>query len=153
MTKMIRAGYEAADVNMWQALCQQAKCEIGNSHEYLFLLLDMANHNKCNVLDVVKTGRVSSGQKNINQLFIDSVVNLVASTDDDEVAAGHSSTKVLDLTCEEELSESNSYEEEYNDNPNSNEAYEIDGFVVEDDDIEEEETKPLTKKRLIKREE
>ena len=55
---------------MWQALCQQAKCDTGNSHEHLYLLLDMANHNKCHVLDVVKTGRVSSNQKHINETFI-----------------------------------------------------------------------------------
>ena len=130
LTKMIREGFEKADVDMWQALCQQCKTDIGKSHEHMFLLLDMARHNDCSVLDIVKTGRVCSEQRSINDKFIDAVLNSVAS--DDEGVAG---TKVLDLTAEEELS--GSYEEtddKYIDAPTSNEAYEIDGFVVEDHD-------------------
>jgi len=153
---MIRAGYEAADVQMWQALCQQAKCDTGNSHEHLYLLLDMANHNKCHVLDVVKTGRVSSNQKHINETFIASLMAAVDDDDDDEVHISKPSTQILDLTCHEVLSESGSYEEEYNDNPTSNEAYEIDGFVVPDhislsgDDDDDDKPSPSRKlKRKI----
>jgi len=161
MTKMIRAGFEAADVNLWQSLLQQAKTDIGDSHHYLFLLLDMARHNKCDVLEVVKTGRVCSGQKSVNEKFIDSLLNCVASPKDE---VGDASTGVLDLTADEELSDSASYEETsepYNDNPNSAEAYEIDGFVVEDhvsqpeddDDIVDkmDGLKKKPKKRLLKR--
>jgi len=121
LTKMIRAGYEKADVDMFAALCQQAKTDIGESREYLFLLLDMSRHNDCDVMDVVKTGRTCSGQKNINAAFMEAVFNAVASDDE------HSepSTKVLDLTCEESLEESGSYEEEP-EHPTSAEAYAID---------------------------
>jgi len=161
MTKMIREGYEAADVNLWQALLQQAKTDIGDSHEYVFLLLDMARHNKVGVLEIVKTGRVCSNEKAINQKFMHALFHAVAS--DDEVLVQESKhskttkqgTKVLDLTCDDEsLSSSPSYEEEYNDNPTSAEAYEIDGFVVEDhvsepNDDADVDNKP--RKRLLKR--
>jgi len=121
LTKMIRAGYEKADVDMFAALCQQAKTDIGESREYLFVLLDMARHNDCDVLDVVKTGRTCSGQKAINKAFMDAVFKAVSSDDDDS----EPSTKVLDLTCEESLEDSGSYEEEPT-NPTSAEAYAID---------------------------
>jgi len=144
LTKMIREGFEKADVDMWQALCQQCKTDIGNSHEYMYLLLDMARHNDCSVLDIVKSGRVCSQQRNINEKFIDALLKSVASDDERE-----SGTKVLDLTAEEELS--GSYEEtdsKYIDDPNSNEAYEIDGFVVEDHDSEAEADTSNKKKGL-----
>ena len=70
LTKMIREGYEPIDVNLWQAVCQQAKTDIGDSRTYLFLLLDMARHNQVDVLEIVKTGRVCSGQKSINEKFM-----------------------------------------------------------------------------------
>jgi len=161
MTKMIREGFEAADVNLWQSLLQQAKTDIGDSHEYVFLLLDMARHNKCGVLEIVKTGRVCSNEKAVNEKFMNALFHAVAS-DTEEAQDSVKSTKVLDLTCDEELS--GSYEETsepYNDNPNSAEAYEIDGFVVEDhvsqpdddDDIVDkmDGLKKKTKKRLLKR--
>lgn len=160
MTKMIRAGFEAADVNLWQSLLQQAKTDIGDSHHYLFLLLDMARHNKCDVLEVVKTGRVCSGQKSVNEKFMDGLLNCMAS---DPVQRSDNTSGVLDLTAEEDLSDSASYEETsepYNDNPNSAEAYEIDGFVVNDDDDDDKESFDSTgkqpvlkavKKRLLKR--
>jgi len=132
LSKMIRAGVEKEDVDMFAALCQQCKTDVGQSRHFMFLLLDMARHNKCDVLDIVKTGRVCSSQKNINQAFVDAILMAVASDDERDASTG-----VLDLTAEEELSESGSgsYEETdsyYNDNPNSYEAYEIDGFVVPD---------------------
>jgi len=135
LTKKIREGFEKADVDMFAALCQQCKTDVGRSREYMFLLLDMAKHNDdCDVLEIVKTGRVCSSQNSINDKFIDGLINAVASDDERDT-----STKVLDLTCDEELSESSSgsYEETtepgyYNDNPTSAEAYEIDGFVVPD---------------------
>jgi len=159
MTKMIRAGFEKADVDLWQALLQQAKTNIGDSHTYVFLLLDMARHNKVDVLEIVKTGRVCSNQKTINEKFIDALMNAV--NVDEEVDVGEPATGVLDLTCDEELSHSSSgsYEETtepYNDNPTSAEAYEIDGFVVPDhhsqpadEDVDDKVVKP--RKRLLKR--
>lgn len=164
MTKMIREGFEAADVQLWQSLLQQAKTDIGDSHTYLFLLLDMARHNKCHVMEIVKTGRVCSEQKNINEKFMQALHECLTE-DVETVKVGESSTKVLDLTCDEEPSESGSYEEtsrEYNDNPTSAEAYEIDGFVVEDHDSESRSVTPPAKlrqssaatpapKRLLKR--
>jgi len=146
MTKMIREGYEAADVTMWQSLLQKAKTDFA-VHDFVFLLLDMARHNKVNVLDIVKTGRVCSEQKTINQPFIDAILNAVASDDECE-----SKPRVLDLTCEES-SLSGSYEETsepYNDNPTSAEAYEIDGFVVaDDDDVDDKPKKRLLKRKLV----
>jgi len=151
MTKMIREGFEKADVDLWQALCQQCKTDIGNSHEYMFVLLDMARHNDCGVLDVVKTGRVSCKERVINAAFMASLHACMAS--DDEVDIGKSSTKVLDLTCDE----SGSYEEtdeppvEYYENPTSNEAYEIDGFVVPDHKSEDADDDVDDKPRKLKR--
>jgi len=160
LTKKIREGFEKADVDMFAALCQQCKTDIGRSREYMFLLLDMAKHNDdCDVLEIVKTGRVCSSQNSINDKFIDALILAVASDDERDT-----STKVLDLTCDEELSESSSgsYEETseprggdsyYNDNPTSAEAYEIDGFVVPDDDADVDD-KPnglLKKSQGVKR--
>jgi len=145
MTSKIRQGYEAADVNLWQQLCQAAKTESGESVRHLFMILDMAKHNDCDVLDIVKTGRVCSNSKIIDQKFADALIHCVDTPDPEWVTEMHHrieeherkpSTQVLDLTCEDESSvSSHSYEEtsqEYNDNPTSNEAYKIDGFVVED---------------------
>jgi len=149
MTNKIREGYEAADVTMWQALLQQAKTESGDSVRFLFLILDMAQHNECDVLDIVKTGRVCSSSKTIDQKFADALMHCMDTPDDDfEVTTTGSiqrypSAKVLDLTCDEESSgSSHSYEEtseQYNDNPTSAEAYEIDGFVVPDHHSEPED--------------
>jgi len=147
MTSKIREGYEAADVTMWQQLLQQAKTESGDSLRLLFLILDMAKHNECEVLDIVKTGRVCSNSKTIDQKFADALMHCMDTPDEpfdieplearaNKSLSRDSRTQVLDLTCESESSgSSHSYEEtseQYNDNPTSNEAYEIDGFVVED---------------------
>lgn len=101
----------------------------------------MARHNNCDVLDIVKTGEVCSKQKNINEKFMHGLTNCLNSDSDGEVEVVKPSSGVLDLTAEEELTESGSYEEEegegpfdYDDNPTSADAYEIDGFVVEDHD-------------------
>lgn len=164
LTKMIREGFEPADVNMWQALCQQAKTDVGDSRTYMFLLLDMARHNKVDVIEIVKTGRVCSEQKSINEKFMKALHECL--TDDVEtVEVGESSTRVLDLTCDEELSESGSgsYEEtsephgfDDNENPTSAEAYEIDGFVVPDHHSDPESSgvevlPPKTPQRGVKR--
>lgn len=148
MTAKIREGYEAADVTMWQQLLQSAKTEAGDSLRHLFLILDMAKHNQCEVLDIVKTGRVCSNSKSIDQKFADALIHCVDTPDDDvEVIEDgnirrHTGPSVLDLTCNDESSgSSHSYEETsepYNDNPTSNEAYEIDGFVVEDHESPEQ---------------
>lgn len=151
MTSKIREGYEAADVTMWQQLLQSAKTEAGDSIRHLFLILDMAQHNDCDVLDIVKTGRVCSGSKSIDQKFADALIHCVDTPEDDDMDAPicgatlprHTGVSVLDLTCEDESSgSSHSYEETsepYNDNPTSAEAYEIDGFVVPDHDSEPED--------------
>jgi len=125
LSKMIRAGFEKEDVDMFTALCQQCKTDIGKSREYMFLLLDMARHNKCDVMEIVKTGRVCSGQKAVNQAFVDAVLSCMASDDECDEAA-----EILDLTGEEE---SGSYEEtsEHNDKPTSAEAYDIDDDIVD----------------------
>lgn len=143
LTKMIREGFEKEDVDMWQQLCQQCKTDVGKSHEYMFLLLDMARHNECSVLDIVNSGRVCSGQRSINDKFVAAVLNCVASDDE-----RNASTKVLDLAAEES---SGSYEEtdkHYLDNPTSAEAYEIDGFVVPDSQPAEPEPKATLKRKL-----
>ena len=155
LTKKIREGYEKADVDMWQALCQQCKMDIGNSIEHMYVIIDMAKHNECDVLDIIKTGRVSSGQKAINEAFINSLFSCIP---DDEEPVGVTKAGVLDLTAE---SESGSYEEteppaEYNDNPTSNEAYEIDGFVVNEDECPHgiatsDACSKCSKKRVLKR--
>jgi len=164
LTKMIREGFEKADVDLWQSLLQQAKTNIGDSHTYVFLLLDMARHNKVNVLEIVKTGRVCSNEKVVNDKFMTALLHAVDV--DEEVRVSKSATGVLDLTCEEELSHSGSgsYEETsqpFNDNPTSAEAYEIDGFVVPDHESESAEDSVerksglwhinKQKKRLLKR--
>lgn len=138
LTRMIRAGFEPQDVKMFDALCNQVKLDTGDSRTYMFLLLDMARHNKVDVMEIIKTGRVCSDQKSINEKFMKALHECLTSVDD-EVEAGKPSAGVLDLTCDEELSESDSHSyeetsEPYNDNPTSAEAYELDGFVVEDHD-------------------
>jgi len=155
LAKSIRAGYEKEDVDMFAALCQQCKTDIGESRTFMFLLLDMARHNGVDVLDIVKTGRVCSGQKSINEAFMFAIDNAVASDDERE-----SSTKVLDLTADEELSHSSSgsYEETSEpgcQRPSSRDAYLIDDWCVEEpvedaDAVDHREiVKP--KKRLLKR--
>jgi len=132
LTKMIRAGYEKTDVDMFAALCQQCKTDIGESREYMYLLLDMARHNECDVMDIVKSGRVSSGQRNINDKFMTAVFDFVAS-DDDGV---DTSTKVLDLTCAESVDSSSGSYEETSSRLTSAEAYDI------DDDVEDKTDPP-----------
>jgi len=160
LTKKIREGFEKEDVDMFAALCQQCKTDVGDSRDYMFMLLDMARHNKCDVLEIIKTGRVCSGQKSINEKFIDALLNAVASDDERDASTG-----VLDLTAEEELSDesSGSYEETSeprDDRPSSRDAYLIDDWcvadIVHDDKDEEEPARPVTelgkpKKRVLKR--
>lgn len=115
LEERIRDGYSSEDVRMWQALCELAKTEVGPSVQHLWTIVDMAKNTHCDVLDIVKTGRMVSEQKNINEKFMRALFMAVASEDeegegpfDDDAAA----EKVIDLTCEEELSDSGSYEEE-----------------------------------------
>lgn len=154
-TDMIRKGFEKHHVDMWQSLCQQAKTDHGKSREFLFIILDMARHNNCDVLDVVKTGEVCSKQKVIDEKFMYGLTNMVNHDSDDEVEIVKSRSGVLDLTAEEELTDSGSYEEEEgygpfdDDRPTSADAYEIDGFVVADDDEASPTDKTPVKKELI----
>lgn len=129
LEQKIREEYTSADVALWQGLCRQCETEVGDSIEHMYVILDMAKHNEVNVLDVIKCGRVASGQKAVNGRFIECLIKEMYGDEVDNDAKG-----VLDLTAEEE-DLSGSYEEtdeKYIDDPNSKEAYEIDGFVVED---------------------
>jgi len=104
----IRDGYSSEDVRMWQALCEQAKTEVGPSVGHLWTIIDIAKNTHCDVLDVVKMGREVSEQKNINEKFMRAIFLAVASDeDDDDVDA----PKVIDLTAHEELSDSGSYDD------------------------------------------
>jgi len=172
----IREGFTSEDVRLWQSLCRQCETLVGDSVQYMFTIIDMARHNGVDVFEIVKTGRLCSEQKNINEKFMEALFCAVASDNEgDDNDVDDKKVKVLDLTADEELSESGSYEEEtddqvrgkvtvlnsrfhedemYNDNPNSNEAYEIDGFVVPDHHSDPETSgveivKP--RKRLLKR--
>ena len=156
LSKSIRAGFEKEDVDMFAALCQQCKTDIGDSRDYMFYLLDMARHNKCDVLEIVKTGRVCSAQNRINEKFIDSVFHAVHSDDERDASTG-----VLDLTAEEELSDesSGSYEETSepgSSRPSSRDAYLIDDWCVADivhpdEELTEDKIQEKPKKRLLKR--
>ena len=131
LEQKIREDYTSADVALWQGLCRQCETEVGDSIDHMYVILDMAKHNEVNVLDIIKCGRVASGQKAVNGRFMECLITEMYGDDADDGA--QESKSVLDLTADEELS--GSYEEtdeKYIDDPNSNEAYEIDGFVVED---------------------
>lgn len=136
LEQKIREEYTSADVSMWQALCRQCETEVGDSIDHMYLILDMAKHNEVNVLDIIKCGRVASGQANVNGRFIECLIKEMYGDEADtkeEEEAEKTAKSVLDLTADEELS--GSYEEtddKYIDDPNSKDAYEIDGFVVED---------------------
>jgi len=155
-TDMIRQGFEKHHIDMWQSLCQQAKTDHGKSREFLFIILDMARHNECDVLDIVKTGEVCSKQKAIDEKFMHGLTNMLNDNSDDEVEIVNSRSGVLDLTAEEEFAESGSYEEDDgygpfdDDRPTSAEAYEIDGFVVADDEASPTDKTPV-KKELIEK--
>jgi len=143
----IRDGFTSEDVRLWQALCRQCEMEVGDSVKYMRVILDLAHHNDCGPLDLIKTGRICSEQKNVNQKFMEALMLSVYSDGEDidaDIPADdvfeEKPTKVLDLTADDDLS-SASYEEEEgegpfdddrDDTPNSKDAYEIDGFVVED---------------------
>jgi hypothetical protein len=150
----IRKGFTSEDVRMWSALCKNCETEIGESTAFMWTILDIAKHNSVGPLDVVKMGRQLCKQKSINKDFIKAILASVCSDgEEDEEIVG----KVLDLTAEEE-DLSGSYEETddfYKDMPNSNEAYEIDGFVVpdhhsepENDDDEDDKPKKLRKRKV-----
>jgi len=167
LEQAIRDGFTSDDVRMWQALCRHCEVNVGNSIHYMFTILDMAKHNKCDPLEIISMGRKCSEQKNVNDKFMESLLLAVQSDEegegpfDDDAVAEKKIPKIIDLTCDEELS--GSYEETsdpprypdasqmYNDMPNSNEAYEIDGFVVEDsegadDDVDDKKAPPKTPK-------
>jgi len=152
----IRRGFTSEDVRLWQALCRQCETNIGDSHKYMHFILDVAKHNDVEALDIIKTGRLCSEQKSVNQKFIEALMLAVcddgdAADVDDDVDDKQAVKAVLDLTADED---SGSYEEEerkgpfdHDDTPNSAEAYEIDGFVVHDD---EPEVEAVTKQMLRK---
>jgi len=130
----IRDGYTSEDVRMWQALCRQCETEVGDSVKYMWTILDIAQHNSCGPIGIISMGRDVCDQKNVNQKFMEALLLAVYEPDEKE-------PKVLDLTADDE-DLSGSYEEEEgegpfdddrDDNPNSKDAYEIDGFVVEDE--------------------
>jgi len=139
----IRRGFTSEDVRLWQALCRQCETNIGDSHKYLHFILDVAKHNGVDALDIIKTGRLCSDQKAVNQKFIEALMLAVydgdGDDDDNDVDDKAAVKAVLDLTADDD---EGSYEEEgegpfdyaRDDNPNSADAYEIDGFVVEDDE-------------------
>jgi len=150
----IRKGFTSEDVRMWQALCRQCELEVGDSIKYMFTVLDIAKHNQVGPLDIVKMGRLCSEQKNVNQKFMEALLLAVYSDGEEEEGEGpfdddadadvddKKPVKVLDLTADDDDDLSGSYEEtsekyyDTNDNPTSHQAYEIDGFVVEDDEAE-----------------
>lgn len=110
----IRDGYDSEDVRMWQALCELCKTETGPSVGHMWTIIDIAKNTHCDILDVVKMGREVSEQKNINEKFMRAVFMAVASEDEEGEGPfdDDAPQKVIDLTCDEELSESGSYEEE-----------------------------------------
>jgi len=183
--RMIRAGYSAVDVNMWQQLLRKCETDETGSVTHLRALLDLSQHLRVEPLQVIKTGRELCKEKCVNDAFLEAIYSMVDESDYEDftkakadpwkpkqVPGGNGdsgtvnkdikpkqapggngdsgtvnkdkkpvySTGVLDLTCDED-SESGSYEEtdevndgyyEYDADPNSAEAYEIDGFVVPD---------------------
>lgn len=139
----IRQGFVSEDVRLWQALCRQCELEIGDSVAHMRTLLELANHTESNPLDMISSGRQLSGQKHVNDKFIAALVNSMA----DDIELSPAATKILDLTADEELSNSGSYEETSEPGSsgsrlNSAECYEIDGFVVEDgedDDVDRDD--------------
>jgi len=171
LEQAIRDGFTSEDVRMWQQLCRDSEVAKNHSHEHMFVLLDIARHNDCPVLDIIKMGRQLSNEKVVNDKFVAAIIHAVASDDEDNQFVPESS-KVLDLTADES---SGSYEEEetheqrrakvtvlssklredemYNDNPSSAEAYEIDGFVVPDhhSDPESSGVEVLQPKKGVKR--
>lgn len=131
LEQKIREEFTSADVALWQGLCRQCETEVGDSVDHMFTILDMAKHNEVTVLDIIKMGRVGSGQKAVNGRFIECLIQEMYGDEKDDAKG------VLDLTADEELS--GSYEEtddKYIDDPNSKEAYEIDGFVVPDEEYD-----------------
>lgn len=132
LEQKIREEYTSADVALWQGLCRQCETEVGESTDFMLTILDMAkNYEGCAPLDIIKMGRIASGQNAVNGKFMESLIKEMYGDDEEK---GES---VLDLTAEEELS--GSYEEtdeKYLDAPTSNEAYEIDGFVVPDEEAD-----------------
>jgi len=145
----IRDGFTSEDVRLWQALCRQCEMEVGDSVKFMFTILDIAKHNAVGPIDIVKTGRLCSEQKAINQKFMEALLLAVYEGDDEKEDddVDDKVVKVLDLTADDD-DLSGSYEEEGygpfdDDRPTSADAYEIDGFVVEDH--EEEKPEPAFK--------
>jgi len=129
----IRAGYSSIDVGIWQALCRQCEMEAGHSIKHMRTILELADHCGGDVLDMISSGRTLSGQKSVNEKFMAALINSMAEVDECAEAPPD-----IDLTANEELSSSGSYEETSEPGSgsrlNSAECYEIDGFVVEDND-------------------
>jgi len=148
LEKRIRDGFTTEDVRLWQGLCRAVELELAESTTHMYAILDLAKHNGCGPLDMVKTGRMLSNEKAINEKFMAALfLSVVSDNEGDDEAAEEEQdepkVKMIDLTAEESLS--GSYEEEcgdartrlepsqmYNEFPTSAEAYEIDGFVVPD---------------------
>jgi len=150
----IRKGFTSEDVRLWQALCRQCETDVADSHKWMHFILDMAKHNAEPALQIIHTGRELSGQKAVNQKFIEALVLAVCSDNDDD-EDDKAAANILDLTADEDL-ESGSYEEEekgfyddIDDNPTSADAYEIDGFVVADDEPEAEGNRILRKSSKV----
>lgn len=136
----IRNGFTSEDVRLWQALCRQCETAVGDSRKFMHFILDLAKHNEVDPLEIIKTGRLCSGQKAVNQRFIEALTLAVYEDDDgadDDIDDKAAIKSVLDLTADDD--DSASYETEgegpfdRDDNPNSADAYEIDGFVVQDE--------------------
>lgn len=144
LEKRIRDGFTTEDVRLWQGLCRAVELELAESTTHMYAILDLAKHNGCGPLDMVKTGRMLSNEKAINEKFMAALfLSVVSDNEGDDEAADEEQDepkKIIDLTADEsgsyeETSEPNTRLEPsqyYNDCPTSAEAYEIDGFVVPD---------------------
>jgi len=68
--KKIREGYSAIDVTMWQNLLRAAETEIGDSVKQVHAIIDLSMHNECDVLDIIKSGRIATGEKKVTEKFM-----------------------------------------------------------------------------------
>jgi hypothetical protein len=149
LEQMIKDGYSMLSVTMWRGLLRRVETQEGDSCEYLWRILDIGKHLDANPVSVIHTTITNNPKlKTIDEDFMKCLFLLVSSDDENDADEDiDDKPKVLDLTADESLS--GSYEEtsqEYNDNPTSAEAYELDGFVVEDHDSESEKPKKLKRK-------
>jgi len=136
--KKIREGYSAIDITMWQNLLRAAETELGNSVKQIHAIIDLSVHNDVNVLDIIKSGRIATGEKKVTEKFMRGLYDMLEDApeqdecpDDDDAGGActgkeendngrcdtwggvrakmSSTTKVLDLTAEDS---SGSYDEE-----------------------------------------